>query len=89
MWAAKRSEGIKSSVDWAMMSPRVASTSGVSTKVTAESMGACAFSWLKVTIEEIFAFCMLGKIVTSSPLLKLPRRTVPETPRKFSARAII
>ena len=72
-----------------MTSPRVASTSGDNTSVTAESVGARSLSWLKVTIEEITAFCLLGKIVTSSPLLKLPRRTVPETPRKFSARAII
>ena len=72
-----------------MTSPRVASTSGVKTSVTAESVSASSLSWLKVTIEEITAFCLLGKIVTSSPLLKLPRRTVPETPRKFSARAII
>ena len=72
-----------------MTSPRVASTSGVRTSVTASSVSAFLISLSKVTIEEIVAFWLLGKMVTSWPCEKVPRRTVPDTPRKLSARAII
>ena len=88
-WDAKRSAAAKSSLETATTSPRVASTSGVSTNVVATSVSAVSTSPSKVTMEEIVAFWLLGKIVTSSPFVNEPRRTVPETPRKFSARAII
>ena len=47
------------------------------------------FATANAIINSIVAFLLLGKIVISSPFENDPRRTVPETPRKFSALAII